>query len=189
MGWGKWDQNKLKNNIMGYCRGQTCFGGAPTSTLIYRTFDLRFSTEFGAPRRENLVQWWDPAPRLDFGHSWPLRDLLEAYTKMATSKPAPRGAMAGPQPSSQPDTPEALQRSPTPPDSQDGLPMADAEFTLPEVFHDGTSGDIRKLLRSLPTRADLKALAADLKDGFQKEMQQIRGEISSLHTKMTVQDK
>lgn len=96
--------------------------------------------------------------------------------------------MAGPQPSSQPDTPEALQRSPTPLDSRDGLPRTDAESTLSEVFHDGISGDIRELLRSLPTRADLKALAEDLKDGFQKETQQIRGEISSLNTKMTVQE-
>lgn len=52
------------------------------------------------------------------------------------------------------------------------------------VLFDGVPVDVRKLFRSPPTKADLKASVTDLKEELHTKTQQIRGEIANLRTKV-----
>lgn len=58
----------------------------------------------------------------------------------------------------------------------------------PGVLFGGALVNLGKLFRSLPTRADFKALVTDFKEELRRETQQIRGEMSILHTAIKVQE-
>lgn len=107
---------------------------------------------------------------------------------MATSQPMPRGDMAGPRSTDLPGTSEESRRSSILPVLQEDPPRSATETRLTGVLCDGTWVDIGELLRSLPTRADIKALVADLKEELWKETHQIRVELSDLHAKATVRE-